>query len=107
MEPEMSKWLTLYDRLGSAIANPSSDQMAQILRNLFSNSQDTEHFECWIECGSEDGPLVTYTVTSKGTGRIVTHSDADMSEEVSEEILQGLTAETALRSWEKFIGGES
>lgn len=99
----MYEWVTLYDRCGSSVAQPSTQQMEAALNDLFANPQDPEHFECWIECGSEDGPLHSFAVTSNGGGRITTYSDADMSEELSTETLEGLTLEAALAAWNDFV----
>ena len=97
------EWVTLYDRMGECYSQPTPEHLAAALSDLFAHPDDSEHFESWLECGSNDGPLVCHTVTSKGMGRITTYSDADMSDVLSEEEVPGLKQQSTLEAWRAML----
>jgi hypothetical protein len=101
----MHEWVTLTTRMGESIANPSQRQLRQALEDLFS-SEDEEHPDCWIECGTQAGPLHSYSFFSSGRGVYTKYSDVDMDEELESKECVVNDPETALWQWEHLIIGE-
>jgi hypothetical protein len=98
----MHEWITLTTRYGHCIRNPSRRQLQAALDELFA-SQDPEHPDCWLECGSEGQPLHALSFFSSGTGSYTTYSDSDMSEELQSKEVAAKTSAVALLLWEHLI----
>ena len=100
----MSEWINLTTCLGDGIQNPSDDQLKATLKKLF-QSNDNEHPDAWVECGSENGPLLSVSVFSSGYVLYTKYSDADMSEELENRKIENVTEEAAFKIWKNAIDG--
>ena len=98
----MYEWVNLTTRMGESITSPTSAQMRQALEELFS-SNDEEHPDCWIECGSQNGPLHSLTFYSNGRGVYTKYSDVDMSAKLDKKVQVAPNIDIALRLWECLI----
>lgn len=98
----MHEWVNLTTRMGESITSPTPDQMRQALEELFS-SNDEEHPDCWIECGSQNGPLHSLAFYSSGRGVYTKYSDVDMSAELDKKVQVAPNIDIALRLWEHLI----
>jgi hypothetical protein len=98
----MHEWVNLTTRMGESITNPTPAQMRQVLEELFS-SNDEEHPDCWIECGTQDGPLHSLAFFSSGRGVYTKYSDVDMSAEIENKVQVAPNIDIALRLWGDLI----
>jgi len=98
----MSHWSNLYFCFGNSISNPSDNDLKRALKELFS-SQDDEHSDAWLECGVDDGPLESLSVFSSGYAIQTKYSDADMTEALSSQRIEGVTEKTGLRLWQDLL----
>ena len=100
----MHEWVNLTTRMGDDIKNPTMEQLKNTLEELFA-SNDAEHPDAWIECGTDDGPLYSISVYSGGYAIYTKYSDADMTEELEEKEIKKLDVDSALELWNKLIAG--
>jgi len=98
----MHEWTTLTTRYGRSIRNPTRSQLQAALDELFA-SDDQEHPDCWIECGSDGRPLHALSFLSTGVGKYTKYSDVDMSEELQSKSVAAKTPAAALLLWEHLI----
>ena len=98
----MHEWVNLTTRLGESIANPSTEQLRGALEELFS-SQDEEHPDSWIECGSQHGYLYSLAFFRSGRGIYAKYSDVDMTEELETKEIRASGPVEALQYWEILI----
>lgn len=102
----MHEWVHLNPVNGDTISNPSRDQLALALRQLFADP-DSEHPDTWINCGSDDGPLYNLSVYSSGYATYTKYADVDMCDELESSRIHDLDVDTALALWENLIAGEA
>lgn len=98
----MAEWVNLTTCFGDGTQNPSEDQLRVSLKELF-QSNDNEHPDAWIECGSENGPLFSISVFVSGYAIYTKYSDVDMSEELESRKIENVTEETAFQLWKELI----
>ena len=79
--------------------------MKRELGALRYGAKDDEHPDCWVECGSDAGPLYTLSVFHSGSGVFTEYSDADMSEEVATKSFKDLDETAALALWQALLDG--
>jgi hypothetical protein len=91
--------------MGEKISNPSTKQLRNTLKELFA-SNDEEHPDAWIECGSDDGPLYILSVYSGGYAIYTKYSDVNMTEELENKKIENLDVGSTLELWQKLIAGE-
>ncbi|WP_148415331.1 hypothetical protein [Noviherbaspirillum massiliense] len=99
----MHEWTTLTTRYGVTTQIVDSTTLRNALTELFTSPRDDEHPDCWIECGSQDGPLYTLNIFQSWYGIYTKYSDVDMTEELETKELKAPTVEAALRLWEALI----
>ena len=102
----MHEWSTLVTRMGTYISSPSPAQLKDALEEVFA-SQDLEHPDAWIECGSDNGPLFTISVFSSGYAIYTKYSDVDMTDELETKQFDDLDLEGALDVWLNLINGST
>lgn|SRR5262249_10816967 len=98
----MHEWIKLTTRMGKCVPSPTVADLKQALADVFS-SEDDEHPDCWIECGSEFKPLHVLSFLSNGRGSYVKYADMDMREELEVRDIVVDNVEEALRTWELLI----
>jgi len=101
---KMYEWLTLFTRIGDVIQNPTLEQPKEALAELFT-SNDEEHPDAWVECGSRAGPLDTISVYSSGYAILGQYAAVDMLRELESRKIQNLDKDSALELWTKLIQG--
>jgi hypothetical protein len=95
-------WVTLYRRYGQSVRMPSEADLLFALKEVLS-AKDEEHPDTWIECGTEKGPLHTFSVSHSGYGTYARYSDVDMSQEVEHAEYGVLDLQQALKAWHTLI----
>jgi len=100
----MIEWVNLTGCFGEGVQNPSDDDLKKALSILF-KSQDNEHPDTWIECGSENGPLYSLSVFSSGYALYTKYSDVDMSDELENKKIENVTQDSAFILWKNLING--
>jgi len=98
----MHDWVTLTTRWGASFPNPNAEQLREALEELF-GSDDPEHPDSWIECGSEDAPLHSFSFFPSGRGIYTKYSDADMTEELESKEFKASNPTEALGFWMDLI----
>ena len=98
----MHDWVNLTTRIGASISNPKEEQLRDALEELF-GSDDQEHPDCWIECGSDNGPLYSLSFFSSGRGIYTKYSDVDMTEELETKEVKASSPEEAIGLWMDLI----
>jgi len=101
----MHDWIKLTTRSGVDVRAPTVQDMEATLQELFVSPRDNEHPDCWLECGSENGPLYTLSVFQSGHMIFHKYSDADMSEELISKTIEVPDADSSLRLWQALIDG--
>jgi hypothetical protein len=101
----MHEWTKLTTRLGATTVKVDSNALRSALTELFTSPQDDEHPDCWIECGSQDGPLYTISIFQSGYGIYTKYSDLDMTDELESKELKAPTVDAALLLWDHLIQG--
>lgn len=102
----MCEWTILTTCFGHGIQNPTDKQLKIALQDLF-QSDDLEHPDAWIECGSSDGCLVSLSVFSSGYAVYIKYSDLDMTEALENRQFENVTEEIAYHLWKNTIDGNS
>lgn len=105
MTQRLYEFVTLNGCFGSTISDPDEADLKNALAETF-KAQDEEHPDCWLECGSEAGPLQVLTVCFDGSAWLTTFSDVDMSAELAEEEFTDLDVDRALALFKKLINGK-
>jgi hypothetical protein len=100
----MIEWTNLTGCFGEGTQNPSDDDLKKALSELF-KSQDNEHPDAWIECGSENGPLYSVSIFSSGYALYTKYSDADMSDELENKKIENVTEDSAFALWKNLMDG--
>ena len=101
----MHDWVSLSDRMAATTESPSLAQLRAVLEELFESAPDDEHPDCWIECGTDDGPLYSLAVFQDGSALYTKYSDVDMSETLEELELAAPDVDAALALWQRLIDG--
>ena len=99
----MNTWTTLTTIHGKTIPSPDESAMTDALRELF-QSGTTEHPDCWLEKGSDDGPMDVLSIYSSGYAIHTQYTDADMIDENFSKRIDGIDATKALKLWKELIG---
>jgi len=99
----MHTWVRLTERTGRSKTNPSEGDLLAALTELFSSNRDNEHPDCWIECGTEDGPLHTVSIFQSGYAVYTKYSDSDMSEELESKRIEVKSPEESLQLWLRLL----
>ena len=92
------------DKNGGRFFKPYSGPTKNALEELFA-SNDDEHPDTWINCGTDDGPLYGISVYSSGYAIYTKYSDVDMTEEMETKRVSNLDVDSALALWNKLIAG--
>ncbi len=100
----MFEWSNLTTCFGNVVSNPSEPMLKQSIVELF-ESQNGEHPDAWVECGSENGPLCSVSIYSSGYALFTKYSDVDMSEELENRRVDNVTQDVALQLWKNLIIG--
>lgn len=100
----MHDWTTLTTHLGDDTSSPSNEQLKNALSELF-KSNDDEHPNSWIECGSEDSFLYSLDIYSSGFALYTKYSDVDMSDELEYKRIDNVNEEIAFNLWQHLIAG--
>lgn len=98
----MFEWINLTTCFGNGVSNPTDNDLKQSIVELFESNND-EHPDACVECGSENGPLCTVSIFSSGYALFTKYSDADMSEELENKRIDNVTQDLALELWNKLI----
>lgn len=101
----MHQWVNLFPRNEDTVTNPDREQMIAALVELFA-SDDDEHPDCWIECGTQNGELHSISIYSSGYAIFERFSDFDMSDELESKRLQAENVDAALKLWEDLINAD-
>lgn len=101
----MHYWIKLTTGSGEDVPAPTRPAMEAALQELFDSSKDDEHPDCWLECGSENGPLYTLSIFQTGHGRFNKYTDVDMFEEQIFRMVEAPNVESSLRLWQALIDG--
>jgi hypothetical protein len=99
----MHEWVILTSRMGEGFKHPDVSTMQNVLTELFSSKRDDEHPDCWLQCGSQEGPLYSINVFQSGFAIYTKYSDVDMSEELESREIKAPDVNAALRLWEALI----
>ncbi|MCG6202748.1 hypothetical protein [Psychromonas antarctica] len=100
----MFEWSNLTTCFGTGVSNPSDSDLKQSIAELFESNND-EHPDAWVECGSENGPLCSVSIYSSGYALFTKYSDADMSEELENRRVENVTQDVGLQLWKNLISG--
>jgi len=101
------EWSNLTTRLGETVSAPSLSDLQSALQDVFTNPNDPEHPDTWLECGSDEGPLASLSVFGSGKGILTVYTDADMTDELSSEEYADLSEATALHLWQRLMDGDT
>jgi hypothetical protein len=101
----MHDWINLTSHYGTQIKNPSKKRLRKIIKELF-ESNDGEHPDAWIECGTDGGPLYSLSIFSNGYAMYTKYSDADMTEELESKKIENVDENKAYELWKNLIEGK-
>ncbi len=101
----MHEWVSLFERMGGVISDPTVEQLRNTLEELFS-SNDEEHPDAWVNCGSDEGPLYNVSIYSEGYAIYSKYSDVDMTEELDSKKIKNVNIDGALELWLNLINGK-
>lgn len=101
----MHEWINLTKHLGESLDSPTDNDLKQALTDLF-ESNDNEHPNSWIECGSEEGPLYSLDIYSSGYAIYTKYNNADMDDELENRRIENVDVHLGLNLWKSLINGK-
>jgi hypothetical protein len=114
MTTQQGPWLILTSRYGGDTGDPSQDELASALREVYHENEPgwpeamyEEHPNAWLRYGFDEGPRFILDVYRGGRVAFGQWADQDFETELApEQILRGVDEETAKRLWSLLAAGE-
>lgn len=101
----MHEWVHLTGYYGRGVQSPTDNDLKEALNELF-GSNDDEHPDAWIECGSQDGPLYSLSIFASGYALFTKYTDVDMTDELENKRIENIDKNKAFDLWKNLIEGK-
>lgn len=105
----MSKaWRILTKRYGEDVRDPSSEQIALAVDELFDPNElnDLEHPDIFFSYGLDEGPMYVLSVAISGLGSFEKWADSDFIKLLEKHQITNLTVERAKALFNQLANGE-